>query len=72
MIPPKTKTSGLPAENFISKNGFTSSNIYITGRSGNMEVLNFGGTVSVQEYMGLQQYALGKTMFRLAKIRPVI
>ncbi|MFR1481177.1 MAG: hypothetical protein ACLSB9_38580 [Hydrogeniiclostridium mannosilyticum] len=32
-----------------------------------MEVLNFGGTVSVQEYMGLQQYALGKLMFRLSE-----
>ena len=68
----ENKEQRIARRKFYFKNGFTSSNIYITGRSGNMEVLNFGGTVSVQEYMGLQQYALGKTMFRLAKIRPVI
>ena len=34
-----------------------------------MEILNFGGTVSKQEYMDLQQYALGKLMFRLSGIR---
>lgn len=68
----ENKDQRIARRKFYFKNGFTSSNIYITGRSGNMEVLNFGGTVSVQEYMGLQQYALGKTMFRLAKIRPVI
>lgn len=54
---------------FYLKNGFTSSDIYITGHSGNMEILNFGGTVSLQEYMDLQQYALGKLMFRMSGIR---
>ena len=68
----ENKDQRIARRKFYFKNGFTSSNIYITGRSGNMEVLNFGGTVSVQEYMGLQQYALGKPMFRLAGIRPVI
>lgn len=68
----ENKDQRIARRKFYFKNGFTSSNIYITGRSGNMEVLNFGGTVSVQEYMGLQQYALGKQMFRLAGIRPVI
>lgn len=66
------KDQRIARKKFYFKNGFTSSNIYITGRSGNMEVLNFGGTVSVQEYMGLQQYALGKLMFRLAGIRLAI
>ena len=68
----ENKDQRIARRKFYFKNGFTSSNIYITGRSGNMEVLNFGGTVSVQEYMGLQQYALGMPMFRLAVIRPVI
>ena len=68
----ENKDQRIARRKFYFKNGFTSSNIYITGRSGNMEVLNFGGTVSVQEYMGLQQYALGKPMFQLAGIRPVI
>ncbi len=54
---------------FYLKNGFTSSGIYITGHSGNMEILNFGGTVSKEEYMELQQYALGKLLFRLSGIR---
>ena len=54
---------------FYFKNGFTSSNLYITGHSGNMEILNFGGMVSKQEYMDLQQYALGKWMFRLSGIQ---
>ena len=54
---------------FYFKNGFTSSGIFITGYSGNMEVLNFGGTVSWQEYMELQRYALGKLMFYLSGIR---
>ena len=65
----ENKDQRIARRRFYFKNGFTSSNIYITGRSGNMEVLNFGGTVSVQEYMGLQQYALGKTMFRLSGIQ---
>ena len=34
-----------------------------------MEILNFGGAVSKQEYMEVQQYALGKLMFRLSGIR---
>lgn len=54
---------------FYFKNGFTSSGIFITGHSGDMEVLNFGGTVSEQEYMELQRYALGKMMFYLSGIR---
>lgn len=68
----ENKEQRIARRKFYFKNGFTSSNIYITGRSGNMEVLNFGGTVSVQEYMGLQQYALGKLMFRLSGIRPTL
>lgn len=68
----ENKDQRIARKKFYFKNGFTSSNIYITGRSGNMEVLNFGGTVSVREYMGLQQYALGKLMFRLSGIRPTL
>lgn len=57
---------------FYFKNGFTSSNIYITGRSGNMEVLIYGGTISVWEYMELQKYALGGLMFNLSRIKPLV
>ena len=45
---------------------------YITGHNGNMEILNFGGTVSLQEYMDLQRYTLGKLMFRMSGIRPAV
>lgn len=56
---------------FYLKNGFTSSGIYVSGHSGEMEVLNFGGRVSLEEYMALQRYALGKLMFWLSKMKPV-
>ncbi|MCQ5089646.1 GNAT family N-acetyltransferase [Subdoligranulum sp. AM23-21AC] len=65
----ENKDQRIARRRFYFKNGFTSSNIYITGRSGNMEILNFGGTVSKQEYMDLQQHALGKLMFRLSGIQ---
>lgn len=53
---------------FYIKNGFRSSHIFINGVSGNMEILNNGKNVSYQEYMELQQYALGKLLFKLSKI----
>lgn len=54
---------------FYLKNGFTSSGIFITGAGRDMEVLNYGGTVSQEEYMDLQRYALGKLFFRLSRIQ---
>ena len=33
-----------------------------------MEVLNLGGTVSGQEYMKLQKYALGRLLFAMSGI----
>lgn len=56
---------------FYTKNGFTSADIFITGASGDMEIMNYGGRVSEEEYMNLQQYALGKLLFRLSRIRIV-
>lgn len=56
---------------FYVKNGFTSSEIFIDGRSGAMEILNFGGRVTPQEYLSLQKYALGALFFRLSGIRIV-
>lgn len=56
---------------FYLRNGFTSSDIYISGVSGNMEVLNYGGKVSAKEYMELQKYALGKIFFLFSGIRLV-
>ncbi len=54
---------------FYLKNGFTSSDIFIDGKSGAMEVLNFGECVTPQEYLSLQKYALGTLFFRLSGIR---
>lgn len=68
----ENKEQRIARRKFYFKNGFTSSDIYITGHSGNMEILNYGGTVSVQEYMDLQHYTLGKLMFRLSGIKPAV
>ena len=56
---------------FYVKNGFTSSGIFIQGASGAMEVLNYGGMVTPEEYLSLQKYALGALFFRLSKIQLV-
>lgn len=53
---------------FYIKNGFTSSDIFIEGVSGNMEILNYGEKVTEQEYLSLHEHALGKLFFRLSKI----
>ena len=54
---------------FYLKNGFSSSGIFITGASGNMEIMNYGGKVTLEKYMSLQEYALGKLFFKLSNIR---
>lgn len=64
----ENKEQRIARRKFYLKNGFTSSDIFITGYSGNMEILKFGGTVSPQEYMDLQRYALGKLMFYMSGI----
>lgn len=35
--------------------------------SGTMEIMNFGGTISIEEYLDLQKYALGPLLFRISK-----
>lgn len=54
---------------FYLKNGFSSSGIFITGASGNMEIMNYGEKVTPEKYMSLQEYALGKLFFKLSNIR---
>ena len=56
---------------FYIKNGFTSSDIFISGSSGDMEILNYGGMVSKEDYLNLQKYALGNLFFKLSKIKIV-
>ena len=57
------------ADNSSQKNGFSSSDLFITGTSGEMEILNYGGRVSQEEYLSLQKYALGSLFFKLSHIR---
>lgn len=56
---------------FYLKNGFTSSDIFIEGVSGELEVLNYRGKVSQEDYICLQRYVLGKLLFKLSKIKIV-
>lgn len=68
----ENKAQRIARRKFYFKCGFTSSDIFITGHSGDMEVLNYGGMVSLQEYMNLQRYALGNLMFWFSKIKPAV
>lgn len=43
--------------------------ILFTGASGEMEVLNYGKKISKEEYLRMQEYALGKLFFKLSKIK---
>ena len=54
---------------FYLKNGFTSSDIFISGTSGEMEIMNYGGRVSPADYMRLQKYALGTCFSSCSKIK---
>lgn len=63
------KEQRLARRKFYMKNGFNSSDIFITGTSGEMEILNYGAKVSKKEYLNLQKYALGRFMFKLSRIK---
>lgn len=65
----ENKEQRIARRKFYLKNGFTSSDIFITGASGEMEIMNFGEKVSEEAYIDLQKYALGTVMFRLSKIK---
>lgn len=67
----ENKEQRIARRKFYLKNGFTSSGIFIQGASGAMEVLNYGGMVTPEEYLSLQKYALGALFFRLSKIQLV-
>lgn len=56
---------------FYLKNGFMSSEIFINGVSGNMEVLCWGGNISADEYINAHSYSLGRLLFMLSKIKVV-
>ena len=67
------KTLAFPrfTECFRTKNGFLSADIFVEGAGGDMEILNFGGKVSQEDYMCLQKYALGRLLFSLSGMRIV-
>lgn len=65
----KNNQQRIARRKFYIKNGFTSSDIFINGVSGNIEILNYGGKVSQQEYIALQKYALGNFLFKMSKIK---
>lgn len=65
----ENQSQRLARRRFYLKNDFTSSNIFITGVSGDMEIMNRGGMISANDYMALQQYALGSLFFKLSKIK---
>lgn len=53
---------------FYLKNGFRSSDIFINGESGEMEIMVYGGNITADEFMELMKYALGKLFFRFSGI----
>lgn len=53
---------------FYLKNGFTSTNLFINSKGGNMEIMNYGGMVDSSDFMNLMEHALGKLYFRLSKM----
>lgn len=53
---------------FYQKNGFISSQLFINGASGNMEILCYGKIPTAKEYLDLQKYALGAFFFKLSRI----
>ncbi len=67
----ENKEQRIARRKFYVKNGFTSSDIFIDGASGEMEVLNYGKKVSKEEYIQLQKYALGSLFFKLSKIQVI-
>ena len=66
----KTENKELREEDFISKMDSLLL-IFIEGVSGELEVLNYRGKVSQEDYICLQRYALGKLLFKLSKIKIV-
>lgn len=67
----KNQEQRIARRSFYLKNGFTSSQLQVNGVSGTMEVMNFGGKVSPEEYLKLQKYALGSLLFKLSKMKLV-
>lgn len=47
----KNREQRIARRRFYQKNGFFSSDIFTSGAGGNMEIMNYGGIVSPEEYL---------------------
>lgn len=56
---------------FYVRNGFVSSNLFIDGVSGKMEVLKRGKNITSNDFLALYKYTLGNLFFRLSKVELV-
>lgn len=56
---------------FYLKNGFESSGVLMQGVSGDMEILCHGGSISGDEFIAVQTYALGRILFGLSKTKVI-
>lgn len=65
----KNREQRIARRKFYLKNGFTSSNLFITGVSGDMEIMNCGNVLSKDECIPLLKYAIGNLFFRLSHIK---
>lgn len=51
---------------FYLKNGFYSSGIFMVDKGGEMEVMNFQGKVTPEDFIELQKYTLGWLFYKLS------
>ena len=54
---------------FYLRNGFVSDDVFVTGKSGDMEVMEHGGKVSGEEFLELMRCSLGNRMFKISGMR---
>ncbi|OLU44870.1 hypothetical protein BO225_09730 [Dubosiella newyorkensis] len=54
---------------FYQRNGFVSSNLLAKFPSGMMEIMQTGSSISKQEWIDLQKYALGKFFYFMSRMK---
>ena len=68
----KNQEERLRRQRFYRKNGFAPTGGVVASANGPMELWSRGGFVSMEEYLGIQAYALGAFLFRRCGIRPSV
>ena len=63
------QTQRIARRRFYVKNGFESSNIFIDGSSGQMEVLIYGQTINSSQFLSLFEHVLGTLFYKLSHTR---